>query len=383
MWPDVCAIDTSLVPRAVTFENPTAAPGAGGRSAGGRKGAPSRQFAPGERVVLADIEGPGTIRHVWMKIEPSPPEVLRGFVLEVFYDGADEPSVSVPCLDFFGLPHGRPAPYASLLTTAQEGRGFNSYVPMPFGKRARLELVNGSALARHVYFQVDFTLGPVDPSYLHVSFRRENPTTLLRDFPIAAGLEGPGRFLGCVVGVRPLDPGVWYGEGEVKVYIDGDGAHPTICGTGLEDYVGTAWGMGVHHAPFAGAPMIACREDAMLPDFVAFYRWHVPDPVVFERELRVDLQQIGAVWYRDRESLDSLAWTRPLAGEGALQEESPEGTIHGGLVERVDDVCAAAFVYCRTPQPVPPVNVAAAVADLELLDYEAMLDADTLHFVMP
>ena len=111
---------------------PTGARGAGGTAHGGRKGAPNRRVAPGERVVLADIDGPGTVRHVWLTIPPSPPEVMRAQVLEVFYDGADEPSVSVPVLDFFCLPHGRAAPVASALVAVQEGRGFNSYLPMPF-----------------------------------------------------------------------------------------------------------------------------------------------------------------------------------------------------------------------------------------------------------
>ena len=135
MW-NPAVVDPSLDSRAATFENPTGARGAGGAAHGGRKGAPNRRLEPGERVVLADIEGPGVVRHIWMTFPPARPERMRALYLEVFYDGADEPSVSVPCLDFFGLPHGRPVAYHSALTSAQEGRGFNSYVPMPF--RARI-----------------------------------------------------------------------------------------------------------------------------------------------------------------------------------------------------------------------------------------------------
>src|SRR6185295_16419935 len=115
------------------------------------------------------------------------------------------------------------------------------------------------------------------PGYLHVSFRRENPTVLKRDFKIAEGIEGPGRFLGCVIGVRVLpDDMIWYGEGEFKFYRDGDKDHPTNCGTGLEDYVGTALGMGAHTTPLQGAPLIVAppREASALPakpDFVGFY----------------------------------------------------------------------------------------------------------------
>ncbi len=203
-------IDTALDSRATSFENPTGARGAGGQAHGGRKGAPNRQLEPGERVVLADIEGPGVIRHIWMTFLPARPERMRSLYLEVFYDGAGEPSISVPCLDFFGLPHGRPVAYHSALTAVNEGRGFNSYVPMPFGRRVRVELVNGSTRKAILYYQVDYTLQPSLPEglgYLHVSFRRENPTVQRRDFVIADGLRGPGRFLGCNVGVRVIDAG--------------------------------------------------------------------------------------------------------------------------------------------------------------------------------
>src|SRR5262245_18156289 len=105
---DPSRIDLELDSRAVSFENPTGARGAGGTAHGGRKGAPSRRIEAGERVVLADLEGPGTIRHLWLTFPPAPPERMRAPVLEVFYDGAAEPSISVPALDFFGLPHGRP-----------------------------------------------------------------------------------------------------------------------------------------------------------------------------------------------------------------------------------------------------------------------------------
>src|SRR6266540_6125927 len=116
-------IDPAMDSRAATFENPTGARGAGGTAHGGRKGAPNRRVMPGERVVLADIEGPAVIRHIWMTFMPAPPEQMRAVGLEVFYDGADEPSVSVPCLDLFGVAHGRPVPFASALTALHEGRG--------------------------------------------------------------------------------------------------------------------------------------------------------------------------------------------------------------------------------------------------------------------
>jgi hypothetical protein len=379
---DPSRVDVRLDSRAVTFENPTGARGAGGAAAGGRKGAPNRLIAPGERVVLADLEGPGVVRHVWMTFRPGPPEQMRAVYLELFYDGAQEPSVSVPCLDFFGLPHGRPVAYSSALTAVHEGRGFNSYVPLPFRAGLRVELVNGSCHEVDLYYQLDLTLqDELDPDqgYLHASFRRENPTVMGRDMVIVDGLSGPGRYLGCVVGVRVLDEGLWYGEGEVKVYRDGDTALPTICGTGLEDYVGSAWGMGIHAAPYGGSPLaVAPRYAAggtlpVRPDFVGFYRWHVPDPIVFRDDLRVTIQQIGAAFFFDgqQDEFDAYAATHPAAGNGWVRDEP--GLVARGIVERVDDYCATAFVYCLTSQAVPRLDVAAAVADIERRDYEEPL----------
>jgi hypothetical protein len=161
----------------------------------------------------------------------------------------------------------------------------------------------------------------------------------------------------------------------VKVYRDGDTDLPTICGTGLEDYVGTAWGMGAHSAPYGGAPLVTSRHGAAaegmgtLPDLVGFYRWHVPDPIVFDRDLRVTIQQIGAASFGPDERDARVAYeiTNPVAGEGWLALGAD--TVFG-ICERVDDYSAAAFTYCLDPQPVPPVDVAAATADIGLLDHE-------------
>jgi hypothetical protein len=217
---------------------------------------------------------------------------------------------------------------------------------------------------------------------LHVSFQRENPTTMRRDFVIADNFTGPGRFLGCAVGVRPIDGGSWYGEGEVKVYRDGDDAWPTICGTGLEDYVGSAWGMGPHHALYGGAPLDVRPPGASffsIPSFVAFYRWHVPDPIVFTDALRVTIQQIGMHLFLDGQDteMDAYLASNPPAGAGWSSRPRP-GVLGMGICERVDDYCAAAFVYCREVQPVRRVVVADAVADLARHDFEAASPIEAL-----
>jgi hypothetical protein len=277
--------------------------------------------------VLADLEGPGTLRHFWLTIPPQPPERMRAQRLEVFYDGLAEPSVSVPVVDFFGLPHGRPVPYDSALVSVHEGRGFNAYFPMPFRRRVRVEYTNESERPVLLFYQLDWTRErEIDPDcgYLHASFRRENPTVMQRDFTIASGLRGPGRFLGASFGVRVLDEGAWYGEGEVKVYRDGDDRYPTICGTGLEDYVGSAWGIGQYQARYAGAPLHVRRR---------------------------------------------YARSHPAAGAGWERAGRP-GVLAQGIAERIDDYCATAYVYCREPQPVPRLDAKQAIADVARLDYE-------------
>ena len=374
MFDDPSRIDLNLDSRAITFENPTGARGAGGTAAQGRKGAPSRSIGPGEQVVLAEIAGPGTIRHIWMTFPPAPPEVMRALRLDVWYDGLATPSISVPCLDFFGLGCGRPVAYSSALTAANEGRGFNAYFPMPFKGAVRIAFTNGSPRRFPLYYQVDYTLDSdlhTDVGYLHGAFRRENPTTMGRDFVIVEGLRGPGRFLGCVVSIRVLDHGSWYGEGEVKVFRDGDTTHPTICGTGLEDYVGSAWGMGAHATPFGGAPLEVRAERAAEPAFVSFYRWHVPDPIIFRDDLRVTIQQIGFMGFAEGQeaAFEAYRTTHPAAGDGWSMHPG-RGQLARAIVERVDDYAAAAFVYCREPQSVEPYETAVAVAGLERLAFE-------------
>lgn len=373
-------IDPTLDSRAVSFENPTGARGAGGTAHGGRKGAPNRTVKPGETVVLADLDGPGVIRHIWVTIPPAPPERMRAQTLEVRYDHRDEPSIATPILDFFGLPLGRPVPFTSAVLTAQEGRGFNSYLPMPFREHVEVRYTNHSDRDVILYYQIDYTLQPELPAqlgYLHVAFRRENPTTMRRDFVITEGLKGPGRYLGCAIGVRVIDHANWYGEGEVKIYRDGDHELPTICGTGLEDYVGTAWGMGTHSTPFGGVPLLVSAEGegaagmGTQPDMVGFYRWHVPDPVMFERDLTVTIQQIGAMFFLAGQDEEKAAYeqTNPVAGEGWLEGVHPM-LLAWGICERVDDFCCTSYVYCTEPQSVPPVDVAVATADLGRFPYE-------------
>ncbi|MHB8576302.1 MAG: glycoside hydrolase family 172 protein, partial [Dehalococcoidia bacterium] len=362
--------------RAASFEYPEARAGAGGMVAGGRKGAPSRRLAPGVRVTLADIEGPGRVGHLWLTVGRASrpgrfdrPALLRSQVLEVFYNGMAEPSISVPVGDFFGAVHGVPAPYASALTAVNEGRGFSSRIPLPFGRRLRIAYENGLDEAVILYYQVDVLLGPqpADRGFLHAVFQRENPTALGQDFCIVEGVTGPGRFLGWTGGVRVLDGARWWGEGEVKFYIDGE-SQPSICGTGTEDYLDSAWGLGTFMAPETGAPLVLSSmgpTNSLQHELVSFYRWHLSDPVVFAHGLRATVQQIGMAAFREAEAGEFTAFrerTQP-AGHGWF-DPPPPGIAGMGLYERADDWCGTAFVYLQQPQPMPRLDRTAALQDL-------------------
>lgn len=391
---DPTYIDPRLDSRSISFENPTGARAGGGKIGNGRKWHPFYILEPGEKILLADIKGPGTVRHIWMAgtvhLTSGTPEVARSQRLEVFYDGLSEPSISVPILDFFGLPHGRVAEYYSALISANQGRGLNCHIPMPFRHAIRVEFTNESTRHIHLFYQIDYTLErsiPGEPSYLHVSFRRENPTTLRRDFVIAEGFKGPGRFLGCAVGIRPLSGG-WYGEGEVKIYRDGDRAYPTYCGTGLEDYVGSAGGMERHYGPYSGVPIniptpSADPENSGDPSLVGFYRWHLPDPIMFSEDIRATIQQIGGgkSFKKGQESdYASYKTSHIAAGPGWIEDQklSPDMPSFA-IEERSDDYCAAAFVYCTQPQPVPRFKTDLAVRDIGWLPAETksvLPDAD-------
>ncbi len=372
---DPARIDLTQAIRTISFENPSGAKGAAATAHHGRKGAPSRMLAAGERVVLADAAGPGCVRHFWLTFPPLPPHEMRAPLLELFYDGAGEPSVSVPVLDFFGCPLGRPVAFASQWNAAQEARGFNSWLPIPFRRSLRVELANATSRRFPLYYQIAYTEGALaeNAGLLHVAWRRENPTQLKRDFTIVEGLRGPGRFFGCNVGIRVLpDEGfTWYGEGELKIYLDGDRESPTWCGTGLEDYVGSAWGLGAHATPLQGAPLILQAPGAPMPELVSFYRWHDPDPICFARELRVTLQQIGAVPVpKGQPALrERLERAGRVAGGGWMRAGGELEAF--GICERQDDVCATAYLYLQDPQPVPRVDPSVACADLERRAWEA------------
>jgi hypothetical protein len=326
-------IDTSLESRAISFENPTGEKGKGGTAASplgvGRKGSPARMIAPGEEVQLCDIQGPGTIRHIWATTL-NVPLTFRGAVLRAWWDDQAHPSIEAPLGDLFGFAHGKVMAYQSAVHSIGENAALNLWLPMPFTKRARLTLTNESTIPMALFYQIDYTLKdkhPSDVGRLHVLFRRENLTMKGKDFELLPKRTGKGRLLGSVIGVRYLDS-AWWGEGEMKAYIDGDTEFPTICGTGSEDYVGLSFGM--QQTPFL---YHGCSLNQN--QFVSMYRWHHLDPIFWQSDIRVTIQQIGhrGTSMRAEDYMDQL-------------------------YEREDDWSAATFWYEPVPsEPLPPLPI--------------------------
>lgn len=342
-------------------ENPRGARGAGGQADGGRKGRPCVPVAAGQTLVLAEeSDVSGTVRRIWLTIDDRSPAMLRGLRLDFFWDGAATPAVSAPLGDFFSQPCGRTVAFESDLFSNPEGRSFCTVVPMPFRTGMRLTLTNESGVDLAMcFYDVDYTVGDAhgpDTLYFHAAFRRENPTVLRRDFAILPPVEGRGRFLGCALGVRADRARygrTWWGEGEVKAYVDGDDALPTLCGTGTEDYIGTAWGQGAYAHRYQGCPLADLDTGTF-----GFYRLHVPDPVWFHASLRVDIQQIGWGDAENRAVMRHRGTTPLRTGVEPVPWEPDDAA--GGIFEREDDWSATAWFYLDRPENgLPPLAPAA------------------------
>jgi hypothetical protein len=282
--------------RWISPENPTGAKGAGARENAGAKGHAFETIPVGKSHVLADIRASGIIDRMWMTIEDRAPDALRGLKLEIFWDGAQTPAVSVPLGDFFLHGAGEMLPMETALFASPEGRSFVSYVPMPFRNRARIVITNESPRQVNlIFYDVNYRMVPdlpADSLYFHAWWSRDRATTLGQDFQILPLVQGRGRFLGTSVTVltNPVYEKTWWGEGEVKIALDGDRrSAPTLVGTGAEDYIGTAWGQGAYINRYQGAPIATWDDEGRW----TFYRFHIPDPVWFHSDIQVSLQQIG------------------------------------------------------------------------------------------
>lgn len=323
--------------RSISAENPTGAKGQGGMSVDGdhapfAKGlgqgwkiSPSVAVQPGEIFEIANIDGPGTIEQIWM----TPTGDWRFSILRIFWDDQEHPSVECPVGDFFACGWGQYAPVNSLAVCVNPGSAFNCYWPMPFRRRCRITLENMDDTEVRLYYQVNYSLAEVDPAaaYFHAQFRRVNPLPYKEVYTILDGIEGEGRYVGTYMAWGVNNSG-WWGEGEIKFYLDGDKEFPTICGTGTEDYFCGSYNFENKRTQqyeefstaYAGLPQII-RPDGLYQSQTRFgmYRWHITDPVRFKQNLRVTIQALG--WRKDRRYLplqDDIAsvafWYQKLPG---------------------------------------------------------------------
>jgi hypothetical protein len=262
------------------------------------------RIQPNSTLTLAEITGPGAIKQIWMT--PSPLDNTRSFILRFYWDDETDPSVECPMGDFFACGWGRYCQISSLPVCVNPRSAFNCYWPMPFHKKAKITLENRDDKPMVIYYQINYSLGdvPSDAGYFHAQFRRENPLKTKGIYTILDGVEGVGQYVGTYLAYGSHGTG-WWGEGEVKFYIDGDQEFPTICGTGTEDYFCGSYDFEVagpdgkgryteFSTPYSGLAQVI-RPDGLYDSQQRFglYRWHITDPVRFQHDLRVTIQSLG------------------------------------------------------------------------------------------
>jgi D-arabinan exo alpha-(1,3)/(1,5)-arabinofuranosidase (non-reducing end) len=297
--------------RSISPENLTGEKGKGGMAVTGNAADAARDLGQGWKVnpfviieagktfTLGEIDGQGAIQHIWM----TPTGNWRFSILRMYWDGETEPSVEVPVGDFFAMGWGRYAPINSLPVCVNPGSAFNSYWPMPFRKRAKITIENLDAKAVRFYYQIDYTLTrvPADAAYFHAQFRRTNPLPYKQVYTIVDGIKGKGQYVGTYMAWGVRNNG-WWGEGEIKFYMDGDQEFPTINGTGTEDYFCGSYNFENQEkhqyqeftTAYSGLIQVL-KPDGLYQTQQRFglYRWHVADPVRFDSDLRVTIQALG------------------------------------------------------------------------------------------
>ena len=298
--------------RSISAENFKGEKGNGGKATEGTGATPARELGRGwkvspsinieggSKVNLAEIEGSGAIQHIWLTVHP---DHWRKLVLRMYWDGEEDPSVETPLGDFFCSGWGVRCNISSLAVAVNPAGGFNSYWEMPFRKRAIIQLENLSPdPILGFYYQINYTLTevPDDRAYFHARWHRSNPLPYGEVHTLLDGVRGQGHYVGTYLAWGVNNNG-WWGEGEIKFYLDGDAEWPTICGTGTEDYFGGAWNFehpkgqyGVFSSPYSGLPQVI-KPDGLYESQQRFgmYRWHIMDPIRFNDELRVTIQALG------------------------------------------------------------------------------------------
>jgi hypothetical protein len=273
----------------------------------GWKISPSVAIGAGQTFTLADVAGPGAIQQIWMTPAGIP---WRFAILRIYWDGQQQPSVECPVGDFFAMGWNRYAPISSLPVCVNPGSAFNCYWEMPFRKHCRITVTNLASEEFRLYYQVNYTLTdvPEDCAYFHAQFRRLNPLAYKQVFTILDGVSGRGQFVGTYMAWGVHNNG-WWGEGEIKFFLDGDGEFPTICGTGTEDYFCGSYDFDTKTKNAAGVEVVdytpfttpysglaqVIRGDGHyeVQQRFGLYRWHITDPVRFQKDLRVTIQALG------------------------------------------------------------------------------------------
>ncbi len=335
--------------RSISAENFTGEKGKGGMATTGTgadraidlgigwKISPSINIEPGTTFTLADIEGPGAIQSMWVT-----GRIGRFFMLRIYWDDQDQPSVECPLPDFFafgwnsetGGPNNGYPMVSSLPVTVGPNRGLSCFWEMPFRKKCRITLENTGEEVKTVYYQINYTLTdiPEDAAYFHAQWRRTNPVLYKHDHLVLDGVKGKGHYVGMAMFVGLNGSNGWWGEGEVKFYLDGDKEFPTICGTGLEDYFLGAYDWIVNGKyvpssyPFAGMYQVIQPDGGLISQQrFGMYRFHVMDPIRFETDLKITFQDIG--WRNN----------------------------HNKYLSRQDDMTTVAYWYQTLPTaPFPP-----------------------------
>lgn len=331
--------------RSISPENFTGEKGKGGMATEGTgakhakglgqgwKISPSVIIKAGETFTLADISGSGAIQQIWM----TPTGNFRFSILRIYWDDQEQPSVECPVGDFFACGWGQYAQLSSLAVCVNPGSAFNCYWEMPFRKRCHITMSNIADEDMVLYYQINYTLTdvPEHTAYFHAQFRRVNPLPFKQDYTLLENVSGQGHYVGTYMAWGVNNNG-WWGEGEIKFFIDGDKDFPTICGTGTEDYFCGSYNFEnqvtkeyqTFTTPYAGLHQVI-KPDGVYRSQTRFgmYRWHIPDPIRFKQDLRVTIQALG--WRKDRRYLplqDDIAsvayWyqTLPTAPFPALPE---------------------------------------------------------------
>lgn len=344
-----------------SFENPSAAKGAGGKENNGAKGHAFDMVEPGGSRIMLDYKGAGIVERIWLTVNERSPKMLRSMRIEMYWDDSKTPAVSVPLGDFFGIGLGRRVPFESEFFSDPEGRSFNCNIPMPFKTAGKIVMVNESEKPVMFFYDVNLTTMTKHEKpvfYFHAFWNRENKTKLGKDYTVLPRVNGKGRFLGMNVGViaDTIYETSWWGEGEVKMFVDGDTSFPTLIGTGTEDYIGTAWGQGQYAHRYQGCPLADEKNKQW-----SFYRYHVPDPIYFDSSFSISFQQIGGEmtdFVRRLKKKGAVMKPVSVAGDkfyklfemtpvpDLMDKNFPQGWTN---YYREDDVSSTAYFYLEKP----------------------------------